>query len=724
MRLCKIPLLILMAVPGTVFSLVAPVSAAGLQPAPLFQDHMVLQRRRPVPVFGRDLPGSGIRVEFAGQTAATRADAEGRWEVTLPPLPAHPGGRDIVIRGSSDIRIRDVAVGEVWLAAGQSNMDWPLSRANGGVPAEVPAQLRFCNWQGQAGTPARSVYGTPEFANLTPETFYRGQWILPDSASLASCSAVAVHFALRLARELEGTGPGGTDVPVGVIEFAVGGTTTEAFLPPEVLQADPVLSAAFTDPRGVRTLGGWARGRIAENLKGYTHTDPQRPHPHPFAPGFLFETGVERIAPFAVQGVIWYQGESNADFATAPTRWNGARMQQHQEKVLRLLVQSWRQAFHRPDLPFYMVQLPRIRDAQRAAWPWYREAQRRVARGLEGVELAVVPEAGTDGPDVHPRDKQPVGRRLAAIALNRIHGRDTAFRSPEVRRSHVSEDRIILEFDDGPLISRDGHGVRHFEIAGADRVFVPALADVDGRVVQVYAPEVREPVAVRYGWDMNPELNLSTADGRTVGPFRTDDWGVAPGRPVRIACIGDSITEGAGMPDAQNNAYPARLQQRLDPSLFVVRNFGHSGTGVLRPGRRYLESPRHQAALEWQPDVVICNLGINDITMGDGLEREAFLRAYQELIDAYADLPTAPAIVLWTPLSPLFPGQRFHGDPRLRDLEAWIAETAARTGAETLNMRSGLEDHPEWYPDRLHPNADGARFIAGRTAAFLEETTL
>jgi lysophospholipase L1-like esterase len=177
--------------------------------------------------------------------------------------------------------------------------------------------------------------------------------------------------------------------------------------------------------------------------------------------------------------------------------------------------------------------------------------------------------------------------------------------------------------------------------------------------------------------------------------------------------------------DPDVNSYPAQLQHQLDPALFDVQNFGHSGTGLVRPGRLYLNSPRHRAALDWQPDVVICNLGINDMTMGDALQREVFLKNYRSLIDAYADLPTAPVIVLWSPLSPVLPGLASYSQPlRQRAIEEWIQDVAARTGSLTLDMQAGLVDHPEWYPDRLHPNAEGARFIAEKTAAFLHNLSL
>jgi len=500
----------------------ATESRAAPELARVFADHMVLQRGETVPVFGIDAPGQSVSVTFAGQTQITTADGNGNWRVDLDPMAASMSGRTLVVSGSSMVSITDVLVGEVWLAAGQSNMRWMVRQSSTSPHPENYGRIRMCNWVDTVGTGGGTVYGSAEFAKLTPGNFYTGTWEMLDATTVQPQSGVAYFFANALAREL-------VDIPIGVVELAIGGTSTEAFIPLAACHADPFLKAACEDPRGVRTLGQWISPRISKNLTGYVHTDFEQPHPHPYAPGFLYHVGMEHIAPFAFKGAIWYQGESNAEFTEADYKWNGDRISDYQTDVMTTLVNSWRMAFGKPDFPFYMVQLPRISGSTRTQWPWYREAQCRVAKKLEGVELAVVPEFGVNGSNVHPPNKEPVGERLAYIARNKLYGESIPYSGPVFTSKEIVGKKIILHFDhveDG-LTSNDGAALRHFEIAGEDRRFVSATATIVGDTVEVSAPSVAEPVAVRYGWHMNIDVNFyntTSIENLPASPFRTDAW--------------------------------------------------------------------------------------------------------------------------------------------------------------------------------------------------------
>ncbi|NNM28267.1 MAG: hypothetical protein HKO57_02000 [Akkermansiaceae bacterium] len=700
-----------------------PVAGAGgaraaTRLARVFDDHMVLQRGAAVAVFGTDRPGQAVRVTFAGQRKQTTTGRDGRWRLDLDPLRAATTGRTLTAVGSSTHRIAGVLVGEVWLAAGQSNMDWTVKQAaTAPRPANFPL-IRMANWIGTVDTGARTVYGPDEFARLTPAAYYGGTWERLDAASVLPQSAVAWFFADHLAEFFRGRGSG---IPVGIVDISCGGTLTEAFIPPDALRADRFLRAAFEDPRGARTTGQWAASRIARNLGPYTHRDPAVPHPHPYAPGFLYATGLAHLVPFTFRGVIWYQGESNAEFTAGPYQWNGARLADYQHMVMQTLVRSWREAFENAELPFLMVQLPRIRAPNRVLWPWYREAQARVADGTPGVELAVVTGFGADGPNVHPAAKEPVGRRLARLARGRVYREALPVSGPRIAAHAVDGGTVTLTFDElgGGLVDNDGGTLRNFEVAGADRAFVPATAVIAGDSVEVRAPGVARPVAVRHAWDMNPDIDLFNSAGLPAAPFRTDSWIVAPGRPVRIACIGDSITAGHGLAAPAKESYPARLAGLLDATRFDVRGFGTTGAGIHRPANKFDRGPEFAAALAFAPDIVICNLGINDVTHWGTYTRADFLAAYRKLIDAFAASGNAPLIITWHPLAPLFPGQKFFGDPHVATLNQWIADAAALTGVLTLDMRAPLAGHPEWFPDMLHPNAAGARAIAKETARFL-----
>jgi lysophospholipase L1-like esterase len=705
----------------SVLALLAVEAGAELRLGAVFTDHMVQQRGMRVAIYGSDTPGQVVEVDFAGRSAAGVTDVAGKWRVLLEPMSASAVGRTLSARGSTSISLSDVLVGEVWLAAGQSNMNWPVASCDSAPDPGNFDLIRMCNWDGSIATGSSQVYGADDLAKLVPEQFYVGSWQQIDAGSVAPQSGVAYFFANALAESLKGRAADGGDVPIGIIDISYGGTTTEAFIAPEYLRGE-YLEQAYADPRRVRTLGGWAAGRIAQNLQGYLHTGDD-PLPHPYAPGFLYWTGVDKLKDFALRGVIWYQGESNADFAEAPRRWSGERVQEYQTLVMRTLVDSWRAVFDRKDLPFLMVQLPRIDDPSRVKWPWYRAAQAAVARSRAGVELAVAPEYGLDDSNVHPPDKQPVGERLALLARQQLYGEIAlAAQSPAFRRHRVEQGSIIVEFDYAgqALRTSDGGMPRHFEIASADRVFHPASAFISGATVALQSAQVPVPVAARYAWSMNIDPNIFSAAGLPVAPFRTDDWIVAPQeqRRIRIACIGDSITYGYGLADRSSESYPARLQAMLGSELFDVRNFGHSGAGFVY--KQYIGQPEHAAALAFEPDIVICNLGINDISNWGTYLHSDFLRAARELFDTYSSLPTDPLIIQWHHLGPLFPGQKYYGDPNVETLNDWVADAAGVVGAVTIDMYRDFKSHPEWYPDKLHPNAAGAERIAELTYDYLK----
>ena len=511
---------------------VSVLAGAAAHPEPavefgrIFTDDMVLQRGTKAPVWGMAPAGSRVRVTFAGQVHTARADAKGRWAVKLDPLLASCAGRALAAGTENGTNVlTDVLVGEVWLAAGQSNMNWPVSRCRTPPPARNRDLIRMCNLEGTVGDDRGLVYGPSELARLRPEAFYAGTWQTMERDAIRAQSGVAFFFADALAGALRGAGPDGGDVPIGIVELAYGGTSTEAYIPPAVLRADPVLRPAFEDPRGTDTLGQWTSARIARNLGGYEHTAPALPHPHPYAPGFLYWTGVAEIAPLAVRGAIWYQGESNAEFTEGRYDWPGEKLLEHQARVMRTLIVSWRRAFGRADLPFYMVQLPGINAPNRVKWPWYREAQRRVARDTAGVELAVAPEFGADGPNVHPPDKAPVGRRLAYLARRLVYGEEIPSSGPRCVSCALDGNQAVLRFEnvEEGLIAVDGNPLREFEVAGDDRVFVPASARIAGDTVVVGSPRVPRPQFVRHGWHMNLDINLynsNNVENLPAEPFR------------------------------------------------------------------------------------------------------------------------------------------------------------------------------------------------------------
>lgn len=363
-----------------------------------FADHMVLPMDRRVPIRGTAMPGADVKVSFGVDAASDRADANGQWRIVLPPQKASSEARDLEIRSGSELVIlRDVLVGEVWLCSGQSNMDFPLAKAVGGKQEAAQAKafpsIRLMNLTGTHTHPRR--YHETELQRLNPEAFFAGSWQCASEKSALEFSAVA-WWAGKTIHQSKG-------IPVGLIDNSVGGSGAEAWLPREVLDARKeyadLLGETWIDSE---RIGNWARGRAKLNLGG-------KPGNHPFRPGFLFDSGVRWWTEFPLTGVMWYQGETNAE--VLDDAWN--------ERLITDLVQGWRKVLAHPDLPFFMVQLPRIggNDPLRRGWPQFRAVQANAAKELNNVSLIETIDLGWDSPDVHPPDKRPVGQRLGKAVV-------------------------------------------------------------------------------------------------------------------------------------------------------------------------------------------------------------------------------------------------------------------------------------------------------------------
>ncbi len=670
-----------------------PVGVGRLDLPAVFSDHLVLQRDRPAPVWGRAPAGARVTVEFAGQTKTATAAAEGAWRVDLAPMAACAEPRSLrvtAIPGGAR-EIRDVLVGEVWLAAGQSNMRFFLRDDAGASAALAEAGrypgLRFFHDPGQPDTPGRA-FNAEERRRMDAGRFQQPAWRAsgPDTAS--TVSAVAWYFGRRLHLSLK--------TPVGVVVTAVGGSAVESWLSREALAAEPLFGPALRAWKTSAWYPPFNRTRRAQNLGA----DADRLR-HPFDPSFLYDEMIAPLAPLALRGVLWYQGESNAEIDD----------EAYQAAGLPALIRDWRATFRQPEMPFFFVQLPRM---NRAEWPRFREAQSR-ALAIPGAGMAVALEWG-DSANVHPKHKEPVGERLALLARARVYGERVPCQGPTLKSVGRAGARLRLQFAaaDGGLKSQDGQPLRYFTVAGADRRFVPAQAEIRGDTVEVWSAAVSAPAAARYAWLPDPEKpNFFNGAGLSAAPFRTDRWAFDH-VPVRVACIGDSITYGTGLKNPALEAYPARLQTRLPPG-WEVRNFGLPSATVSAahptPGGCYRRLPQHREAMQWRPDVVICNLGINDAVFWAD-NAAGFEADYAALLADYAALPNPPVVLIWHPLAPLFPGHRLHNSPDLRPLQAAIRRVADEHRVHVVDMRAPLANHPEWFPDRIHPDSAGADAVA------------
>lgn len=662
----------------------------------VFSDHMVLQRELPIPVWGTATAGADVHVVFGDATANASANQDGHWRADLPAQTAESEGRALIVSAADEeLRYEDVVVGEVWLCAGQSNMDFALSRAEGGKAAAASASelsLRLCDRKGSPGG-GRQHLTEDEIAGIANGAYYSGSWGVASSDVAASFSAVGFFFGRELASTL--------DVPIGLIDVSIGGSTTEGWLPVELLRADPVLAPLAEDFLATHLSHSFIRERTAYQLGEREGARPR----HFFEPGYLHEAAIETLAPYALRGALWYQGESNAHLPDLAGR------------LFRMLVAQWRADWQRPELPIYFVQLPGM---ERPTWPRFRDVQASWL-DLPGVDMAVAIDVGHPT-DVHPKNKQPVGERLARVALAQTYGRDIAHAGPAFDGARRKGSTLELSFKNASdLAWAAGRQATGFEVAGKDRRFYPAKAEIRGEKIVVESIEVERPEDVRYAWSPFPDWSLVGTDSLPAAPFRSYAW-----EPVRIACIGDSITAGYGLTDPAQESYPALLQERAGDG-FDVRNYGHSGTCVVQSTmkgdweRAFRKNAEHADALLFAPDIVVSNLGINDI-MAWGATGDEFVNDYLDLIDDYKALSSTPDIWVWSPLAPLFPGQKFHGDPHEIEIHKAIQKAARRARVPRIDMHHVLKTRPEWFPDHIHPDASGMRVIADMVSAAIEKT--
>ncbi len=497
------------------------VQAADLKPAAVFGDRMVLQREKAVPVWGWADPGEKVTVEFAGQSKTTTADADGKWTVGLDPMPACAKPEKMVVRSDKPgrlVEIIDVLVGEVWLGSGQSNMAMGVARARDYEAEKAAANL-----------PLVRMFTEGSKAAPTPQAVGLGAWKVCAPETVGTFSATLFFFGRELHRELK--------VPVGLINSSVGGTPIESWIAADAQAAVPELKAAADTAAKVAAKAdaefdvGAAKAAHAKALarwKTLAAKAKAEGKPAPRAPkdpvamrerkgniGGLFNGKIAPLIPYAIRGAVWYQGEANSH----PGK--GAFYQQQ----LPLLVTDWRARWGE-EFPFAWAQLPNFfRENAGDGWMLVREAMMKTLK-LPKTGMAITVDIG-DPKDIHPKNKQEVGRRLGLWALGEVYGKKVAETSGPLPAGHeVSGAEVIVSFTHAAGLQAKDGSVKGFTIAGADKQWKPAAARIDGAKVVVSSPDVKQPAAVRYAWAMNPDCNLFNAAGLPASPFRTDDWEV------------------------------------------------------------------------------------------------------------------------------------------------------------------------------------------------------
>ncbi len=498
----------------------SPVLAEVKLPA-LFGDHMVLQSNAKDPVWGTADPGEQVTVSVGDQKATAAADSQGRWKVELGPL--KPGGPfEMTIAGKNSITLHNVAVGEVWICSGQSNMEMAVGngpRAWGGVmnSAQEIAAGNF---------PMIRHFAVKKAVAGQPQSDVQGQWLVASPQTVGEFTAVGYFFGRDLHQAL--------GVPIGLIHTSWGGTPAEAWTRIATLAAEPELaSIANKGSQGIADypqllekfrgdLSQWEAASRAAESEGKVAPSPPRlpndPRSSSWRAGGLFNGMIAPLVPYRIAGAIWYQGESNAD-----------RAYQYR-KLFSTMIQDWRSAWGEGDFPFLFVQLASFEDD--GTWPELREAQ-FMAWSLPNAGMATAVDIG-EPHDIHPKNKQEVGRRLALAAEAIAYGKNVVYAGPIYgsMKTEGSAIRVIFKHVSGGLVAKGAtKTLKGFEIAGEDRKFVSAEAKISGETVVVHSAQVPHPVAVRYAWADNPECSLYGKSGLPAYPFRTDAWpGVTEGK--------------------------------------------------------------------------------------------------------------------------------------------------------------------------------------------------
>lgn len=483
------------------------VGLAELKFSPVFGDSMVVQRDQPIHVWGWTAPGTDVTVELAGHTATGKADASGRFDVKLDPLPAG-GPHEMVIEADESRTFRDVLVGEVWVCSGQSNMAFAVASANDPDLESMTAKF-----------PNIRLISVPQVGSQEPLNDFDGKWEACTPETVKNFSAVGYFFGRQLHQTL--------DVPIGLIDNAWGGSAAEAWVRRDVLEDDgkygellekwDTLAKTYDHEAAVAK---W-KEQVAQWEKTKKGNKPRAPRDQltgNHRPANLYNGVLHPVLGYTIRGAIWYQGESNA-----------GRAYQYRD-LFPLMIQNWRNEWGQGDFSFYWVQLADFRNEVEAPaesdWAELREAQTMTMSKLPNTGEAVITDLG-EAADIHPKNKLDVAKRLVRWALANDYGINIPYRSPTFSSLEIKENKAVLKFDS---IGRglDTFDVREpigFAIAGEDKVFVDADAKIVTKdTIEVWSDAVKNPVAVRYAWADNPICNVQSADGLPMTPFRTDDW--------------------------------------------------------------------------------------------------------------------------------------------------------------------------------------------------------
>ncbi len=473
----------------------------------IFSDHMVLQGNMEVPIWGWADPGENITVQLGVHISTTKTGDNGKWKLFIGPLDLG-GPFQLEITGKNHVVVNDVLVGEVWVCSGQSNMAMEVQNSLNAkeeiARANYPLIRHFQVKRSKAALPMQEILSTSNDSGSWLNT-----WEICSPSNVGHFSGVGYFFIRDLYLKLK--------VPVGVISASWGGTTAEAWTPRDTLEKNSELSKILSNWPDYNNDEEWLKDEYSKYLKKVKEASKIGREKILYfnQPSVLFNGMIAPVIPYGIKGVVWYQGESNT-----------YRAYQYRH-LFPAMIEAWRKKWEQGNFPFLFVQLANY-HFEPQNFPELREAQ-AMALSLPNTAMAVAIDIGNSS-DIHPKNKQDVGKRLSLAARKIAYGEDITYSGPIFQYMMIDGGKCILNFKhmgDG-LTTKGDDELKGFTIAGKDKKFVKARCKIQGAQIIVWSDEVTAPVAVRYAWQNNPESNLYNSFlGKTylpASPFRTDDW--------------------------------------------------------------------------------------------------------------------------------------------------------------------------------------------------------
>lgn len=489
----------------SVFILISLKTSGQIDLPKFFGSNMVLQREKPITIWGMCDPGEEITVVFSSQVKKTRVANDSTWEVEFPKQEASFEPRKISISSENDtITLNNILVGDVWLLSGQSNMEWPLNlemHFKKEIKYLTGSELRFFDTKFIGKGVYVEKYSDSALNHLTPKEFYSGKWETGGTPAIKNLSAVGYYFGKRIIEEI--------NIPVGLINMAIGGAPIETFISVKTFQQHPEFNKKTNgDWLYNDFLPVWVRERGRQNVQDIAiHYDDLGPN-HSYKPGFAYASSIPVLSKMPIKGILWYQGESNAQEKTSVEEY---------PRLQKLLIEDYRKQWGSPDLPFYWVQLSSIDTTNYKAhfWPEFRDQQRILMESITHSGMAVSSDIGSKN-DVHPRNKRDVGYRLARWALNDIYNINIVKSGPlPLKAEYANNELVILfEFVGDSLKIRNNKELMGFSLNGK----TPIAAKIENNHVVILTS--KKPDFIYYGWEPFSKGNLINSENLPASTFK------------------------------------------------------------------------------------------------------------------------------------------------------------------------------------------------------------